>query len=122
MASFYVVGLQSWNRPCWWLAFNLDADGKEVGRLLTNCWCCKVNCTKEKTSFVSFKLWKANKQSESRLEGNGEGGSSEEKPCQSVPEMRGGSTDDDERPNCGIAAQTIVAPRTSDLVITPSLH
>ncbi|KAG0597710.1 hypothetical protein M758_12G015700 [Ceratodon purpureus] len=72
------------------------------------------NCTKEKTSFVSFKLWKANKESESGHEGNGEGESSEGKPLtldtNTAPEQCQGSTDGRERQDCGVAAQTMAAP------------
>lgn len=71
------------------------------------------NCAREKTSFLSFKLWKASKQSESRLEGNGEIGSNDEKLHQSVPQ---GLTDDHDGQHCGGTAQTIIAPQTSDLL------
>lgn len=88
------------------------------------CLECKENCTKEKTSFVSFKLWKASKQGESGHECNGEVESNEGKPrlsdSSTVPELYQGSADGRERQDCWVAAQTMVAPPTSDSVISPS--
>jgi len=93
--------------------------GLNLHILTLDCFFCKENCTKERTSFVSFKLWRANKQSESGIEGNGEIGLNDEKSRQPVPQ---GSTDDHDGQHCGVTAQTIISPQASDLVIVPSLH